>query len=260
MKSYSARECLLGTILGTAVGIACTLAFNSSGSARTAEDIVRDFHWYYHNLRWSNIENETRWLGTSAMKTPLDLWIYQEIIHQTKPDVLIETGTNRGGSAFYYASIFDLLGRGRIYTMDVEDWPKPKHPRINFRRDSSTSDGTIAWLRSNIRAGERVMVTLDSLHTKEHVLAELNRYAPLVTPGNYLIVEDTHLNGHPVYIPFSPGPGKEGPWEAVDEWLPMHPDFVRDRAREKFGMTFNPGGWLKRVERPLRSAVLKPGR
>lgn len=209
--------------------------------------MMNEFHRYYHDAKWANISSGTRWLGTSAMKTPLDLWIYQEIVYETQPDVLIETGTNRGGSAYFYASLFDLLGRGRIYTMDVEDMPKPSHPRLNFRLGSSTSADIVRWIRESIAPGEKVMVTLDSLHDKEHVLRELDLYSPLVTVGNYLVVEDTHLNGHPVRVDFSPTPGHAGPWEAVREWLPKHPEFVADRSREKFGMTFNPGGWLKRV-------------
>lgn len=217
-------------------------------SPLTEQRIIDDFHRLYHNSRWENVRDNTRWLGVAAMKTPLDLWVFQEIIHETRPDVLVETGTNRGGSAYYYATVFDLVGRGRVYTMDVEDFKKPVHPRVNFRLDSSTSDATLAWIEAAIKPGERVMVTLDSLHTKEHVLDELDRYAPLVTPGNYLVVEDTHLNGHPVEVLISPGPGKQGPWEALEEWLPKHPEFVRDAAREKFALTFNPGGWLKRVK------------
>ncbi|HEY1207024.1 MAG: CmcI family methyltransferase [Bryobacteraceae bacterium] len=209
--------------------------------------ITRAFHQSYVLKHWENVEENTRWLGVSAMKTPFDLWIYQEILFDSRPDVVIETGTHNAGSAYYFATIFDELGNGRVYTMDVVDYPKPKHARINFRLDSSTSDGTIDWIRQGIKPGERVMVSLDSLHDKEYVLAELDRYAGFVTPGCYLVVDDTHLNGHPLRLAFTPTPGHGGPWEALEEWLPKHPEFQPDRSREKFGFTFNPGGWLKRV-------------
>jgi len=91
------------------------------------------------------------------------------------------------------------------------------------------------------------MVVLDSNHNKEHVLEELRLYAPLVTPGNYLVVQDTHLNGHPVFVGDSPDPGHEGPMEALDEFLPRNTQFQSDRSREKYGLTFCPRGWLKRV-------------
>jgi cephalosporin hydroxylase len=174
------------------------------------------------------------------------MWILQEILAETRPDVLVETGTFKGGSALYFASLFDLIGRGRVYTIDIEDHPgRPAHPRIMFRNGSSTADATVAWIRSQTKAGERVMVALDRAHTKKHVLTELDMYAPLVTPGMYLVVEDSNI-GH-TFAMGSPEYRDGGPWDAIAEWLPKHPEFERDAAREKFGVTFNPGGWLRRV-------------
>jgi cephalosporin hydroxylase len=86
------------------------------------------------------------------------------------------------------------------------------------------------------------MVTLDSDHHAAHVAEELRLYSQLVTPGSYLVVEDTHFNGYPILPKFGPGPH-----EAVDAFLRSNPDFTRDGSREKFGMTFNPGGWLRRI-------------
>jgi cephalosporin hydroxylase len=88
----------------------------------------------------------------------------------------------------------------------------------------------------------RVLVVLDSDHSRDHVLAELRAYAPLVTPGSYLVVEDTNVNGHPVYEAFGPGP-----MEAVQDFLKERDDFEVDRSREKFLLTFNPGGWLRKL-------------
>ena len=88
------------------------------------------------------------------------------------------------------------------------------------------------------------MVILDSDHTCEHVLSELRLYSDLVTPGSYLVVEDTNVNGHPVDPSFEPGPH-----EAVELLLPDHPDFTPDTECEKFFLTFNPGGYLLRAER-----------
>jgi cephalosporin hydroxylase len=92
-------------------------------------------------------------------------------------------------------------------------------------------------------ANKKVLVTLDSLHTQDHVLKEMQIYSKLVTPGSYLVVQDTNLNGHPVAPRWGPGP-----WEAVQEFLKTNDNFVADHEREKFLLTFYPGGWLKRVK------------
>ncbi len=146
-----------------------------------------------------------------------------------------------GGATLYYAGLFDLLGtRGRIVTVDITRQDFPKHPRVEYMVGTSTDPGIVELVTSRVNRGDKVMVTLDSSHMREHVLNELNAYSTLVTPGNCLVVEDTRLNGHPVA--FDEG----APWAAVDEFLKDHPEFEQDRTREKHGMTFNPGGWLKR--------------
>jgi len=202
---------------------------------------VDRFHYlYYHRAdrTWA----ATRWLGVPVAKCPLDLWIYQELLAELRPDVIVETGTYRGGSALYFASLCDLLDHGRIYTVDVEadpDWPQ--HPRIEYLTGSSTSPAVLADLRARIAPHESVLVVLDSDHARDHVLAELEAYRDVVTPGSYLIVEDTNVNGHPVF----PGHGP-GPWEAVEEFLGRAPEFVADRERERLFLTFNPRGFLRR--------------
>ena len=204
---------------------------------------VRDaFHkWYYDNAggTWGN----TYWLGVPIEKCPLDMWIYQEILYDSKHDVLVEAGTYKGGSAYFFASMFGLLKRGRVLTIDIQDFPgKPQDERITYLLGSSTSDSIFQKVKSSIHPGEKVMVVLDSDHHKAHVLDELKLYSSLVTVGNYLVVEDTDVNGHPVQPDFGPGP-----MEAVEEFLKTNSSFVQDRSREKFGVTFFPAGWLKRV-------------
>ena len=183
------------------------------------------------------------------MKCPLDMWVFQEIMYETRPDVIVETGTARGGSAFYFASILDLLGKGRVITVDILDLPdKPQHNRITYLTGSSTSPEIIGRIRDFIAPNEKVMVFLDSDHSKAHVQRELELYIGLVTPGQYLIVEDTQLNGHPIFTTaVAPGPG---PMEAVHEFLSESSKFVADRSREKYGLTFNPNGFLKRESQP----------
>ena len=191
--------------------------------------------WYYANQESTFLN--TYWLSVPVDKCPLDTWIYQELIYETQPDLLIETGTYKGGSAYFFASMFDLLKRGRVVTIDINDAPgRPRHERITYILGSSTSDAAFQAAKNSIRPGERVMVALDSDHHMAHVLNELKLYSNLVTAGNYLVVEDTVKD-----------PNYPGAKEAVAEFLKTNSNFVPDRSREKFGFTVCPGGWLKRV-------------
>jgi len=202
------------------------------------------FHLMYYHNPYRTWWDSTTWLGAPLQKCPFDLWIYQELLTRVRPDVIIETGTRWGGSARYLASICDLLESGRVMTVDIATTTKfdrPQHPRITYLEGSSTSPEIIS--RITKEASGTMMVILDSDHSRAHVLDELEAYSPLVTPGSYLIVEDTHLNGHPVTPRFGPGP-----MEAVEEFLGSHPEFRVDRDCEKFFMTWNPRGYLQRVQ------------
>jgi cephalosporin hydroxylase len=182
-------------------------------------------------------------LGIPAQKCPLDLWVYQEIIFEVRPDCIIECGTFAGGSALFLASVCDAVKRGTIITIDVEAREsRPKHKRIKYLLGSSTSTEIVDKVSTSIKNRDSVMVILDSDHSKDHVLNELRIYSKFVTGGSYLIVEDTNINGHPVSPEFGPGP-----MEAVREFLSENKDFVLDRSRAKFYMSFNPDGWLRRV-------------
>jgi cephalosporin hydroxylase len=191
----------------------------------------------------SNVYRRTFWRGVETQKCPLDLWIYQEILQERRPDVIVETGTFSGGSALYLASLFDLLGRGRVITVDIAPQPnRPAHSRITYIEGlSSTSPEAVTKVNAMIRSGEEVMVILDSDHSRDHVLGELRIYGKMVTRGQYLIVEDTNINGHPALPEFGPGP-----MEALDLYLKEDDAFEIDPSREKFYMTFNPRGYLRR--------------
>jgi len=208
------------------------------------QDVITAFHKLYwnagmHGGTWRN----TRWMGVEVWKCPLDLWIYQEIIHEVRPDLIIETGTNMGGSALYMAHVLDAMGKGRVLTIDVADYPgMPKHERIEYFKGSSIDTETIGYVRGQVKSEGTVMVVLDSLHHKDHVLREMELYAEFVTPGSFLIVEDTDLNGHPIGEP-----GHPGPKEAIDEFmLRKNCRFDVDATRHKFFMTQNQGGFLRR--------------
>jgi cephalosporin hydroxylase len=210
------------------------------------KSIVKEFQRLYYNTRSRTWKN-TRWLGVPVIKCPFDLWVYQEILFELKPDVVIECGTSKGGSAYFLSSMCELLGHGHVITIDLYPKPnRPQHERLTYLSGSSTDPQIIREVTRRIRDthGESgsVLVILDSDHSREHVLDELRLYAPLVTPGSYVIVEDTQLNGHPVWPDFGPGP-----MEAVDLFLSESDDFVIDTSREKFYLTWNPRGYLKRV-------------
>ena len=211
-------------------------------SAREA-DVVREFHELYYQ-RWSTGSGDTKnlsWFGYHLIKTPLDLWIYQELLVRTRPDIVVQTGTFNGGSALYLAMMQDLMGHGWVISIDIEDRPnRPIHPRLSYITGSSVDQGVVAYVFKQVGAG-RAMVILDSDHHAGHVYNELIAYSPLVQLGDYLIVEDTNLNGHPVYADFGPGP-----MEAVDKFLAEHDSFSVDTGCERFLMTLNPGGYLRR--------------
>ena len=199
------------------------------------------FHKLYYD---TGVWKRTQWLATPVQKLPLDLWLFQELIVELRPDLLIETGTLKGGSALFYATVMDALVHGRIVTVDIEaDEARPAHPRVDYITGSSTDPRIIDRVRARAEEAETVMVILDSDHTKDHVLGELQAYAPLVTHGSVLIVEDTDVNGHPVLPEYGPGP-----MEAVREFLAATSDFMLDRELERrFLVTFHPRGYLRRT-------------
>jgi cephalosporin hydroxylase len=212
------------------------------GRRRPAEGgaVTEEFHRLYYD---SEVWKQTYWLGVPVQKCPLDLWLYQEILAEIRPHLIVETGTLRGGSALFLASICDLLGHGHVVTVDIRPQDgRPRHPRISYLTGSSTDPTVVSQVRARVAPDDRVLVILDSDHTEAHVLGELQAYGPLVTLGSYMIVEDTNINGHPVLPRFGPGP-----MEAVRRFLATTTDFVADPRGERLFVTFNPGGWLRRV-------------
>jgi cephalosporin hydroxylase len=213
-----------------------------AGSPTLRWAIVEQFHRQYYDLGSSTWQN-TAYRGVTTWKCPLDLWIYQEILHAVKPGLIIETGTAYGGSALYLADLCELAGHGRVVTIDVRDRASGvDHPRITKVIGSSSDPEVRARVESLPPRDGGVIVILDADHSMDHVLAELRLWWDLVTPGSFLIVEDTNLNGHPVYPEFGPGP-----WEALDTFLLENDAFEIDESKHKFLMTWNPRGYLRRV-------------
>lgn len=205
------------------------------------KDITDMFHYMYYNSRvWEN----TFWFGHQILKCPLDMWIYQEMIHEIKPDLIIETGTFRGGSALYMAQMMDIVGNGEIVTIDImERDGRPQHPRITYLTGSSVSVEIDEILSKKAEGKKNVIVILDSDHSKDHVIKEMEMLNKYVTKNSYMIVEDSDVNGFPVRPDFGPGP-----MEAIQEYLSKYNDFIIIKAREKFFMTQNPCGFLKKIK------------
>ena len=184
------------------------------------------------------------YFGVPAQKFPLDCWIYQEIIFETKPDVIVEVGNLHGGGTLYLAHLCDLMGAGRLVAVDISHAVIPDivrdHRRITFiEGDACRCFGQV---RTLIAENETVLVIEDSSHTYQNTLNVLRTYSPLIQPGQYFIVEDGII-GHG--LPAKRG--ELGPYGAIETFVAENPDFEIDRGRESFLLTWNPKGYLKRT-------------
>jgi cephalosporin hydroxylase len=184
------------------------------------------------------------WLGRPIWQNPLDLWTTQETIAEVRPALLIETGTFKGGSALFYAHLMDLLGQGRVVTIDIEDDPQREdHPRITYVKGSSTDPEIFERMRREAEEADGpVMVILDADHSRDHVARELELYGGLVTPGSYLLSQDGIIDKLERFRHSRPGP-----LDANRAFLEQHPEFEQNSARnERFGITHHPLGWMRR--------------
>ncbi|MFM8453542.1 MAG: cephalosporin hydroxylase family protein [Gammaproteobacteria bacterium] len=196
------------------------------------------------------------WLGLPIIQFPQDMVAVQEIIWKTKPDLIIETGVARGGSLILSASILQLLnGDGRVIGIDIDIRPHNKkaietHPlahRIELIQGSSIDPAVLSKVGSFIQPKHKVMVILDSSHTKEHVLEELNLYENFVSPDCYLIVMDTVVDDMPEgAFPDRPWGKHSNPKQAVHEFLKTNTRFSIDKSiQNKLLITVAPDGYLK---------------
>ena len=186
----------------------------------------------------------TTWLGRAIRSAPTDLLAYQEVVASLEPDWIIETGTGDGGRTLFLASICELVGHGQVLSIDESLTDGlPQHPRIRYMRANVHSEQGIKRVREVIGDGERVLVVLGAGANMFRTTAQFERLAPLVPVGSYVIVADTVINGHPVWPAFGTGPA-----EAVKKILTAHGEFAPDPRMEKYSLTFNPGGFLKRVD------------
>ena len=210
------------------------------------ESVADLFHRAYYHAPDSWRQNF--FLGYPILQYPGDLHTYQELIYATRPAFVVQTGVANGGSLLYFATMLDLINApasARVVGVDLSLSEKARslrHPRIHLIEGSSTDPAIFAQVRSTLDVPTGGLVSLDSDHRRDHVLAELRIYQELVSPGGYLVAEDTNVNGRPISRRHGPGP-----FEAVEAFLTEHPDFVRDDAlwqRQLF--SFHQFGWLRR--------------
>lgn len=191
-------------------------------------------------------KGQCRWMGVRADKNPLDAWIYQEILFEVRPEVVIEIGSYQGGSTLYLAHLLGLIGDGFVISVDSDRSEyKVRHPRIIEVTGESSSSDVIARVADLCR-GRRGLVIQDSDHLKEQVLKDLVNYAPFVAVGSYFIVEDSVED---LFTPFEDvGQFRDGPLAAIEEFLKENRQFEVDVDRERYILSNNPRGFLKRTK------------
>jgi cephalosporin hydroxylase len=219
---------------------------------RIADDFVKE-------LACARYSSNFTWLGRPVIQIPQDLFAMQEIIWTTKPDIIIETGIAHGGSLIFYASMLELIGKGKIIGIDIDIRQHnrveiEKHPlvhRIVMIQGSSVDEHVFEQVKLLTLGAESVIVCLDSNHTHEHVLKELQIYTPFVTLGSYCVVFDTgieYLSDNMIEDrPWGPG---NNPLTAVREFLKTHNEFEIDKSIEsQLLITSAPDGYLKRIHK-----------
>lgn len=201
------------------------------------------------------------WMGRPIIQLPDDMFRIQEVIYNIKPDILIETGVAHGGSLIFYAGLFKAMGRGKVIGIDIEIRPHNRaaleaHELIEYitlMEGSSIDNRIVSEVKGKIKDDDKVMVVLDSSHSKDHVLNELRAYAPLVTKGSYIVATDGIMHWLGNALRTNPDWIWNNPKNAVEEFLLENDDFENVPPRFAFNegnitemVTYWPGAWLKR--------------
>jgi cephalosporin hydroxylase len=202
------------------------------------------------------------WMGRPIIQLPEDILRIQEVIYRVKPDVVVETGVAHGGSLIFYASLFKAMGHGRVVGIDIEIRPHNRaaieahemSPLITLVEGSSVDPNIVGEVRSLIKPGEKVLVLLDSNHTKAHVLAELEAYGPLVTPGSYIVATDGIMKQVVGAPRTNPDWTWNNPQDAAVEFAAKHPEFSLEEPEFPFNegviterVTYWPKCYLRRI-------------
>lgn len=211
------------------------MTYLEDNPARPLSEILR--------LMQDRIMTKTKYFGITTWKNPIDYWVYQEIIFEHKPDVIIEIGNAFGGSALALAHICDNIGNGKIIGIDIDQKSLSKlsvnHNRITFLEGDACK--MFDKVKELIKPTDKVLIIEDSSHTYENTLNVLRTYGNLIKSGDYFIVEDSIC-----YHGLEVGPNP-GPYEAITDFLKENSDFICDREKESFFITWNPKGFLKRI-------------
>lgn len=202
------------------------------------------------------------WMGRPIIQLPEDMIRIQELIYTLKPDVVIETGVAHGGSLIFYASLFQAIGKGRTIGIDIEIRPHNRKAieqhelarHISLVEGSSTDPGVVQQVKDQVGKNETVLVILDSNHTKDHVLGELEAYAPLVSKGSYIVACDGIMGLVAGAPRTEPDWTWDNPEQAAKEFAGAHPEFVIEEPEFPFNegsvterITYWPSAYLKRV-------------
>lgn len=203
----------------------------------------------------NKLQYECEWFGIPIIQSPEDIILMQEIIYKVKPDVILDIGIAHGGSAIFYSSMLELLGKGRVIGVDIDIRKHnrevvEKHPffdRIELIEGSSISDEIVNLVKSKIKPHETVIISLDSNHTRDHVLQELKKYWPLVPIGSYIVVFDTVTSDMAKSGVADASYIDNGPLEAVEIFLKENPHFEIDKKYNKLFISHSRDGFLKRI-------------
>jgi cephalosporin hydroxylase len=215
---------------------------DDTGRAPIPDDLKSSFiEAFWASGTW----RDATWLGRRVMRAPTDLYAYQELIARTRPEWIITTGSDAGGRTLFFASMCDLVGHGQVVAVDPATQPDvTEHPRVHRVVGPPAAPGTLQRVRELVPPGSPALVVLGATGRSSDVAAEFDAYRPFVTPGSYAVIENTALNGHPVAT--DTDDATDGPYEAVRRIVARDREFVIDTEMERYGLTFNPIGFLQR--------------
>jgi len=246
--------------LETAAPSGSTLILDT-GSAKQSVDLYSKEGLELLSALWVKVAAEHRlnyepkWFGVPVIQFPTDMILIQELITKERPTKIVECGVAHGGSLLFYASLLELIGEGEVIGVEIElrehnrkaIMASPFFKRIKLVDGGSTSEASVASVNSNITPQDRVMVFLDSNHSTEHVLRELELYSPLIAKGGYIVAMDTGQRLVADNPKGKPEWKTNSPWEAVKLFLEKNSDFEIDPYWTRLRISSNEGGFLKRV-------------
>jgi len=203
------------------------------------------------------------WMGRPIIQLPEDMVRTQEVIFNIQPDVIIETGVAHGGSLIYYASLCKIIGKGKIVGVDIEIRPHNRkaieehflYPYITLIEGSSTDDDIVSKVKSHVKPNDKVLILLDSNHTYNHVLSELNKYSGMVSIGSYIVATDGIMEKVVGAPRTQPDWNVNNPKKAAEDFVKANPNFIIEEPEFPFNegvikdrVTYWPSAFIKRIK------------